>query len=47
MRTAHTPGPSRRTFTPEQRRWIERWHGAPVVVLTDDVTARAWVRRVR
>ena len=38
--------PSHRTFTPEQRRWIERWHGAPVVVLTDDATARAWVRKI-
>ena len=36
--------PSRRRFTPEQRRWIERWHGAPVVVLTDEETARAWVQ---
>ena len=39
--------PSRRRFTPDQRRWIERWHGGPVVVLTDDVTARAWVQRER
>ena len=39
--------PSRRTCTPEQRRWIERWRGAPVVVLTDDATARAWVQRER
>ena len=39
--------PSRRTLTLDQRRWIERWHGAPVVVLTDDVTARAWVQRER
>ena len=39
--------PSRRTFTPDQRRWMARWHGAPVVVLTDDATARAWVQRVR
>ena len=23
---------------------IERWHGAPVVVLTDDATARDWVQ---
>ena len=38
--------PSRRTFTPEQWRWIERWQGSPVVVLTDDATARAWVRRL-
>ena len=38
--------PSRRTLTPDQRRWIDRWRGAPVVVLTDDVTARAWVRHV-
>ena len=37
--------PSRRTFTADQRRWIARWHGAPVVVLTDDATARDWVRR--
>ena len=36
--------PSRRRFTPEQRRWIERWHGAPVVVLTDEQTAQAWVQ---
>ena len=36
--------PSRRRFTPEQRRWIARWRGAPVVVLTDDATARAWVQ---
>ena len=39
--------PSRRTCTPEQRRWIERWHGAPVVVLTDEQTAREWARRER
>ena len=39
--------PSRRTFTPDQRRWIERWHGAPVVVLTDEETARAWVQHER
>ena len=37
--------PSRRTFTPEQRRWIDRWQGSKVVVLTDDSAARAWVRR--
>ena len=39
--------PSRRTCTLDQRRWIERWQGSPVVVLTDDVTAREWVRRER
>ena len=39
--------PSRRTFTPEQRRWIARWQGSPVVVLTDDATAREWVRKQR
>ena len=38
--------PSRRTCTPEQRRWMERWHGAPVVVLTDEQTAREWARRL-
>ena len=38
--------PSRRTFTPEQRQWIARWRGGPVVVLTDDATAREWVQRV-
>ena len=38
--------PSRRTFTPEQRQWIARWRGAPVVVLTDEATAREWVQRV-
>ena len=37
--------PSRRTFTPEQRRWIDRWQGSKVVVLTDDSAARAWVGR--
>ena len=36
--------PSRRTCTPDQRRWIERWQGSPVVVLTDDATARDWVQ---
>ena len=38
--------PSRRTFTPDQRRWIDRWHGGPVVVLTDKATAWDWVQRV-
>ena len=38
--------PSHRTFTPEQRRWIDRWRGAPVVVFTDAETALAWVQRV-
>ena len=39
--------PSRRTLTPEQRRWIERWQGSSVVVLTDDATAWEWVQRER
>ena len=39
--------PSRRTFTPDQRRWIERWHGAPVAVLTDEATAREWAEQHR
>ena len=38
--------PSRRTCTPDQRRWIERWRGSKVVVLTDDATAREWVRKI-
>ena len=37
--------PSRRTLTLDQRRWIERWQGAPVVVITDVETARDWVQR--
>ena len=39
--------PSHRRFTPDQRRWIARWHGAPVWILTDAQMAREWVQRVR
>ena len=28
--------PSRRTLTPDQRRWIDRWHGGTVWILTGD-----------
>ena len=39
--------PSRRTCTPEQQRWMARWHGAPVVVLTDAQTAQDWAEQHR
>ena len=35
---------SRRRFTPDQRRWIKRWHGGPVWILTDAQMARDWVQ---
>ena len=38
--------PSHRGFTPDQRRWIGRWRGSPVVVLIDAGKALAWARRI-
>ena len=38
--------PSHRTLTPDQRKWIERWTGAPVVILLDASKALAWARRI-
>ena len=37
--------PSRRSFTPDQVQWIEKWTGAPVVVLLTAEKARAWLIR--
>ena len=38
--------PSHRTLTPDQRTWIKRWTGSPVVVLLDAGKALAWPRRI-
>ena len=38
--------PSHRTLTPDQRKWIERWTGAPVVLLLDAGKALSWARRI-
>ena len=38
--------PSERTLTPDQRRWIKRWTGAPVVLLLDASKALAWASRL-
>ena len=38
--------PSRRSLTPDQRRWIERWTGSEVRILTDTAQARSWARRI-
>ena len=38
--------PSRRMLTPDQRRWIERWTGSEVRILTDTDQASSWARRI-
>ena len=38
--------PSHRSFTPDQQRWIARWTGSAVVVLTSATQARMWARRI-
>ena len=38
--------PSHRTLTPDQRTWIRKWTGSPVVVLIDGGKALAWARRI-
>ena len=38
--------PSDRTLTPDQRRWIKRWTGSPVMVLLDASKARSWALRI-
>ena len=38
--------PSRRSLTPDQVQWIERWNGAPVIILTDTDQAKSWARRI-
>ena len=37
---------SRQALTPDQRRFIERWEGTPVVILNSADQARAWVAKV-
>ena len=34
--------PSHRTLTPDQRKWIEKWTGSPVVILLDAGKAVSW-----
>ena len=38
--------PSERTLTPDQRRWIEKWTGSPVVILLNEGEALLWARRI-
>ena len=38
--------PSRRSLTADQVQWIERWNGAPVIILTDTDQAKSWARRI-
>ena len=38
--------PSHRTLTDDQRRWIERWTGSPVVILLDAGKASSCSRRI-
>ena len=38
--------PSHRVLTPDQRRWIERWTGSEVRILTDTDQATSWARRI-
>ena len=38
--------PSNRSLTPDQRTWIRKWTGSPVVVLLDVDQARTWARRI-
>lgn len=37
---------SRQALTPDQRRFIARWEGTPVVILNSADQARAWVAKV-
>lgn len=39
--------PSRRTLTPDQRKWIGEWTGSPVVILLSADAARAWLATTR
>ena len=38
--------PSHRVLTSDQRRWIERWTGSEVRILTDTGQATSWARRI-
>lgn len=38
--------PSRRSLTTDQVQWIERWNGAPVIILTDTDQAKSWARKI-
>ena len=38
--------PSRRSLTPDQVQWIERWTGSEVRILTNTDQARSWARRI-
>ena len=38
--------PSHRTLTPDQKRWILKWTGSPVVILLDAGKASSWARRI-
>ena len=38
--------PSHRSLTPDQKLWIGKWTGSPVVVLLDASKARSWARRI-
>ena len=38
--------PSHRTLTPDQRKWILKWTGSPVVILLDAGKALSWARRI-
>ena len=38
--------PSHRSFTPDQQRWISRWRGSAVVILTSATQARTWARQI-
>ena len=38
--------PSARTLTPDQRTWIRKWTGSPVIILLDAGKAGSWARRI-
>ena len=38
--------PSRRTLTPDQKKWIREWTGSAVVILLDAGKAKSWARRI-
>ena len=38
--------PSRRSLTADQVKWIERWTGSDVIILTDTGQATSWARRI-
>ena len=38
--------PSRRTLTHDQVRWVKRWTGSAVIILTNTDQARSWARRI-